>query len=1207
MRVRPLYLFLLADIILASGIFLRSRYSDQFPSSLAGQVANNIEAEYRKIETEVLSLLPDSVTMRSSAWDRADHFFLRTDSSGIIAWNQNQYIPEPSTWKGPDTLTFLSNQRGDFLIRKWPCTAGNVVNVLTLRSRYPIANGFLTPRLNPDIFPVRDLNVVAANESAGDEVRLNGITLFRVVAGPAEAHDSSWSFAILIAGLGLLLYSIHRISRGLREWLGPEVTLVGLLASLYAVRWGMVKAGIPALFFQSDIFDPRVFASSELNASMGDLFFNGLCVFILVLYLVRHFSGMRSIRWLLQQHQVIRFVSGSFFLLLALLGLLLSYNFIEVIYHNSSQSLDITQSISFSIVRLTAFLSVLIGTISAFLFIHITVSIARHLLFDRRDVFALALALAAGLFMWQYELTGNNNVISLITGLVMLSLIRLLNFDRLEFSFSFPLFLYLVFSLTLFSIHHSIAVRGFHMERLGRDQLRYAKDFLTERDVLGEYLLDQARQRIAADPFVQTRMASPFFSRNSVVERVRRVHVNRYFDRYEVVITTRSTADSNFADSPDAGKFRPTGYASIWYSANAAGDALKRYHVSIPIVYQRLVGYVEIDLVLKRLLPDNVFPELLVDNRFSQLYRNRDFSYAIFQDGKLTNSFGAFNYERDFQQSQLSNQSLFAGGLTLGSFEHQGIDNGDGMVAVVSAPSYGVSAVITNVSFWFVLGLTFLFTVQGVFGAWALAAGRQFAFTARIQLYLFLAFVLPMVAVSVTTLTLMARTNEEGTTKEFLDRSTHAASRLSAFLSEAADPGSGRLETWAVENSQYVETDISVYSPAGTLVATSQPSLFENQLLAEHMNREAFRKIVLQGERQAVTNEQIGSLQFNSAYAAVLSPQTGKLEAILSLPFFESATYVQREQFLVVSTILQVFLLAFLVFTVLSFMAADRLAFPFRLMARTLRHTTLAGQNQPLTWKASDEIGMLVGEYNRMVSNLEDSKQALARSEKESAWREMAKQVAHEIKNPLTPMKLTLQQLEKGLREGTVDASKIRKSLDVLLQQVEILNAIASSFSGFARMPAPSPERAEVGKLVAEAVSLFASGEQGQLNYVPAADPLWISIDPKSFNRAISNILINAFQAKSPDRELIVTLSTSREGNQAKVEIRDNGRGIPDEVRERIFQPQFTTKESGSGLGLYMARQFVVQAGGKIWFESVKGQGTAFFLEFPLLEEGSAT
>ncbi|MBL7850750.1 MAG: hypothetical protein JNN04_07605 [Cyclobacteriaceae bacterium] len=1198
MRRSYLLLLVLAVVSLTAGFLLRERHSRNFPRQLPSIVEDNLARFYAGAEQEASRLLADSITIRSEAWDQVGASFIRTDSAGLLAWNRSDYIPDNNALVPPGTFQFLSGQRGDFLLRKWPAKGGGfVVNVLTLRDRYPIANGFLSPQLNPELFGHAEVDILAPGATRGEPVVWKGNTLFRIVPPDTEPRDNFLSFVAFLSGFALLAWFIAGLAGTVEMRWNPDLALGVLVLSVYGLRMAMIETGVPGLYLQTEVFDPRIFASSALNATLGDLFLNGLCVLILVIYLFRIHATSRSTRWMLHQPPVLRFLLGTFFLFVALLAVLLSFNFVEVVYHNSTLTLDLSQSVTFGWTRITAFLAVFTGTVSAFLFIHVAASLARHLLPAGWLSFALAVVLAAGLFVAQYLATGNDNRISLALGLLMLMAIRAFRFDHLEFTFSFRLFLYFVCSLTLFSIHHALAVRDFHQERLVRDQFRYAKDFLAERDVLGEYLLDQARLRIARDPFVQTRMASPFFSKGPVAEKIRRVHLSRYFDRYEVLISTRGASDSAFQASAD---WQATNFEGILFSGRTGGEALKRYHVTIPISYQRPVGSVEIDLVLKRLLPDNVFPELLVDNRFSQLYRNRDFSFAIYQEGRVVNRFGSFHYERDLEAGLLADSLLYTEGVSHQGYGHVAWDEGDGSVAVVSAPDYTWSALITNISFWFVLGLLVLLVAQGLYGLSALWSGSQLAYTARIQVFMLLAFALPMVTVSITVLTLMGRSSEESTTREFLDRSAVAAQRLAALYGQEGGWEAGRLEGWVAENAAYAKTDISVFSPSGVLLVTSQPGLYENQLVSTRMNREAFRRLVLEDERQTVANERIGTLEYSSAYAAVLSPLTGKLEAVVSLPFFESASYLQRGQFLVLSNILQVFVVVFLVFTLVSFVAANSLAAPIRFMAKTLRQTTLSGENKPLRWEAKDEFGMLAQEYNRMVTNLDESRRALAKQEKESAWREMARQVAHEIKNPLTPMKLTLQKMEHDLLAGEHQEDRIRKSVDVLLRQVEILNAIASSFSTFAQLPAPAPQRIDFARLVSETAGLFMNGEEADIRVDVPASPLWVLADPASLGRAVFNILINAVQARHEGQRAEVEVRLESVGSQARLKVSDKGRGIAPELREKVFQPQFTTKASGSGLGLAMSRQAVLQAGGKIWFEPLEAGGTSFYVEIPL-------
>jgi len=333
MRKQFLILILFSAIAFAAGFWVRSQVTRQFPVALFERIEENLSVEYAAIDREAELLRNDSCATGSPLWNEVEHVFVRTDSSGIITWNRNQYIPEPVAWRSAGALNFYSNQRGEFLLKKWPVQGGYLVNILVLRDRYSITNAFLIPTLNTSIFPVRELDIVGATGSIGTAIRIEGEPVFRVEAGLVETRDNMASLILFAVGLALLVGALYRGAGILGHAVGPDVTVLALIAVIYLVRREMVAMGIPATYFNSDIFDPKVFASSPINASMGDLFFNGLCVLILVIYLLRNYSALRTVRWLLRQSMAVRFFAGVTCLFMALLGVLLSYNFIEVIYH----------------------------------------------------------------------------------------------------------------------------------------------------------------------------------------------------------------------------------------------------------------------------------------------------------------------------------------------------------------------------------------------------------------------------------------------------------------------------------------------------------------------------------------------------------------------------------------------------------------------------------------------------------------------------------------------------------------------------------------------------------------------------------------------------------------------------------------------------------------------------------------------------------
>jgi two-component system nitrogen regulation sensor histidine kinase NtrY len=235
-----------------------------------------------------------------------------------------------------------------------------------------------------------------------------------------------------------------------------------------------------------------------------------------------------------------------------------------------------------------------------------------------------------------------------------------------------------------------------------------------------------------------------------------------------------------------------------------------------------------------------------------------------------------------------------------------------------------------------------------------------------------------------------------------------------------------------------------------------------------------------------------------------------------------------------------------------------------------------------------------------MLFKLGESKAELEQTQRERAWREIAQQVAHEIKNPLTPMKLTLQQLERSIEKGNVSADRTGKAVASLLTQIETLNEIASSFSSFARMPEPVMQPIDLVSLLKRITDLHAYA--GDLAFNSLIKEAMISGDEQLLGRTFSNIIINAFQSAQPGRVMQVKVNLTREDNSYVVAIADNGKGIQPHEADRIFSPYFTTKQSGSGLGLAISKQAIEQMKGRIWFETEGGKGSTFYIQLPVLE-----
>jgi signal transduction histidine kinase len=470
----------------------------------------------------------------------------------------------------------------------------------------------------------------------------------------------------------------------------------------------------------------------------------------------------------------------------------------------------------------------------------------------------------------------------------------------------------------------------------------------------------------------------------------------------------------------------------------------------------------------------------------------------------------------------------------------------------------------------------------------------------KIQLYLNGAFFLPLVVVCALTLSVMSSTYRNDLNKAFLDNAEKIAQQLLPTLERKENQNT--LNTQLQQIASIAALDINLYSNLGKLNQSSQNTLFAKKLISPYISPEAIASLFEARQNAILVPEQIGGVNFKVAYVALRSKNEGRLLGLLAVPFIESNAELDHQVSDVVGTMIILFTCILVLFIGLSYSVSRQLVVPLRLLTRRLKRTNLA-KYSPLEWNSTDEIGLLVKEYNNMLKKLQVSTEALSKSEKESAWREMAKQVAHEIKNPLTPMKLTLQYLEQARAQNNPNQERItEKAIQTLLAQIENLSDIATSFAAFAQMPLPKQEPFNLVLTVKNTVNLYRSNNEINLTTHYAFPELWVTGDEKLISRIITNLILNAIQSVPESRVPEIVIHLGSDAKNAHFAISDNGSGIESSIADKIFVPNFSTKNGGTGIGLAVAKRGIEQLKGKIWFETKAGIGTTFYFELPLLE-----
>jgi two-component system nitrogen regulation sensor histidine kinase NtrY len=393
--------------------------------------------------------------------------------------------------------------------------------------------------------------------------------------------------------------------------------------------------------------------------------------------------------------------------------------------------------------------------------------------------------------------------------------------------------------------------------------------------------------------------------------------------------------------------------------------------------------------------------------------------------------------------------------------------------------------------------------------------------------------------------------------------------------------------------------DINLFNQDGKLIATSQLQLFKKGLISQHMKREVFKSLQRGDQSELMIEDKIGDLQYQSVYTPIRGKDDNIL-AYVNLPYYASGPERNNEISNVLVALINVYTIVFFLSGICAIIISNSIIRSFRLLIDQFRNIRLR-HNEYIEWPYKDEIGILVKEYNAMMHKVEAMAARLASTEREAAWREIAKQVAHEIKNPLTPMKLNIQYLQQAISNGRPDIDKLASKVSVtLIEQIENLNLIATEFSNFAKMPEANPEVLNLGQSLQSLINLFPKDEKLNVTLEPGDAGLRIFMDKSHFLRIFTNLVQNAIQAIDDTRDGKVTVSYEQKENNVVIKIQDNGSGIADNMQEKLFLPYFTTKSSGTGLGLPMTKNMVEHSNGTIWFETVEKEGSIFYVQLPL-------
>ncbi len=526
---------------------------------------------------------------------------------------------------------------------------------------------------------------------------------------------------------------------------------------------------------------------------------------------------------------------------------------------------------------------------------------------------------------------------------------------------------------------------------------------------------------------------------------------------------------------------------------------------------------------------------------------------------------------------------------------------GDREVIVISRPK--VTALTYAVSGIFVALLAFLVMSLMVAGREKEIIFAQSYYRSRISGVLLLSLVLTLVAMASVSVFFVYSRNDSNMHSVMSDKISSISAMIEAGTRDVrrtSDIDRREMRKLLEQVGGDTYSDITLYTPSGRLLMSTTPMVFERQLLGDRINGSAYGQIVYGHRRYWIQKERVWNTKFYSMYAPIMN-DSGDMTAIICSPYNEDNYDFEEDAVTHSMTIVSLFLVFLLMALLMVSRVVDRMFKPLSEMSRKMNTAGLESLEY-ISYDRDDEISSIVQAYNRMVKELSDSSRKLAQAERDKAWSEMARQVAHEIKNPLTPMKLQIQRIIR-LKQKNDPAwmERFDEASKVLLDHIDILTDTANEFSTFAKLYTEEPVEIALDKVIQEEISMFDSKDNIRFDFIGLNDVTVTGPKPQ-ITRVFVNLINNSVQAidARPDGHIIVSLRNSMRDGFYDIVFEDNGPGVSEENEGRLFTPNFTTKNGGSGLGLAISRSILERCGATISYSrSFSLGGACFTISYP--------
>ena len=1178
------------------------------------KLINNEKALARHIEiiSEIVSSsdnyfsdLHSYIGEKKLKFDEHETGFLVFRNGELEYWSDRSVSFYDSVTQIPNTNGLLILPNGYYLAKSASTEKYDIIGLQLIKNNYRYTNKYLKNVFSSNYRLPIDYNILESNQDGASPIyNSENQYLFSIFpAGQILCTQDQLFLPGVVYLLGLILLLLYFRKELLANSATFPSKLFALAVVLLFVYWLHIVLKIPKVFYELQLFSPKDFAFSNWLPSLGDYFLFSL---FFSFWMFNFTDSLNTDK--IHKKTKIPHVWIIFLLLLFAGSAYLLVNFYV-------EALILTPTISFSLNKITEITaqSVLgIFSISLFLFsvLYLVIKVGEQArkYFKLLFLGGIVLTVCILLLLLQYLILKKLNFPVLIFFIVSLFLAVVINKGYIQkFTLSYLIILASVMSLYSLYVFYNSTIKK---ERILQESL--AVTLVAERDPAAEVFMSEIQKQLQADTVISSMVEEADEDiHQKLDEYLQQTYFNSYFRKYIFNSYYCSVTDSldityegrrahcfTFFDDLIESQGTLIPGTDFYFMDNMNGRISYTGRINI----NGIVIYIELNSDI--LFGGIGFPELLIDKTMMKPDIFKRFNYAKYYSGELTDQYGDYSYNYYVNSYVFSDEEFST--RHWDGMEHLIYHTRENNYVIVSRDLFSIVDYLISFPYLFVFYLILLMLFF-FFGSKTIRS-HKIVFNLKFKIQ---AAIISIVFISLLVVALITifYNIEKYKTKHYDDlneKIKSVSAEIDMLLGEADDISFG-FETWLEAElsklSNIFRTDINVYDPGGKIIASSRIEIFDHGLISSRINAKAFYEISENYQINYIQDEKIGQLSYLSAYQPIVNYR-GNYLGYINLPYFVRQKNYSQEISTFIVAFINLYVLLFLASVIVAVFISNQISMPLVLIQENIQKVQLGKRNEPIQYKRNDEIGSLVREYNKKVEELSASAELLARSERESAWREMAKQIAHEIKNPLTPMKLNIQHLRRAKGEGEDFRKYVDRVSAILIEQIDNLSNIVTEFSNFANIPTARNQVFLLAEQLKKIIALFETHEHIEIKfYSDKSENVEVNADREQLSRALINLLKNAIQSIPEGQKGEIDIHLRQREHVAIISVTDNGTGIPEELREKLFSPSgFTTKSSGMGLGLAIVKKIVENFAGKIWFETTIGKGTTFFMEIPVYE-----